>query len=113
MDFATYKNAGALMALNAVLHFFVFIITGFTPDAMMFVIVGVIYGFLAWGLFRTQRWMAYIVFIVCLCGISAVLSMMDTSSIPKVWLTLIFIIEILLALTLFVILWSKPRSHTL
>lgn len=113
MDFATYKNAGTVMALNAMLHFFVFLIIGFTPDAMLFVLIGVVYGFLAWGVLRKMRWLAYIVFLIALFGISAVINMMGTLSIPSFWLGLIIITKIVLALILFFILWVKSNPNKL
>lgn len=111
MDFATYKNAGLMMALNAALHFFVFLMIGFTPDAMLFVIVGVVYGFLAWGLFRSMRWLAYIVFLIALLGMSAAISMMGTSTIPSGWLGVIVSVDALLAVILFFILWAKAKPR--
>jgi len=107
MDFGTYKSAGFFMGVSAVLHGFAFLVAGFTPDAMIFACVGVVYGFLAWGLFLSQRGLAYIVFLVALIGISLAISLMGSSAIPSWWLLLIIFADFMVALNLFLRLWSK------
>lgn len=107
MDFGTYKLAGFFMAVSAVLHLFAVLVSGFSSDAMTFVPIGVVYGFLAWGVSRGSRALSYLTFLITLFGMSVAMGGMGALDIPYYWLAMIALADFLVAVNLFVRLWQK------
>jgi len=101
------KFVGILMIINALMHFFAFVVAGFNSDTYQFMVVGVIYALIAWGLLRGINWVAYIMFIFALFGSIAAFLAAGNSPIPSGWLYAILLLDIVVAVRLFGYLWSK------
>ncbi len=107
MYFGTYRMAGLFMSLSAALHLSTFVVAGFTPNAMVFAMIGVVYAFLAWGVIHALRWVSYLVFLIVIFAISVAIAALGSTAIPNFWLVLIIFAEGMTALNLFVRLWRE------
>lgn len=101
------KPAGLLIMLSGLLHIFTFLVAGFNSAAMQFIIIGLIWSAIGFGLFRGQKWLTCIAYIVMLFGFIAALTNFSGLDIPKWWLNLIAGIDLLALFPLFGAIWSK------
>jgi len=102
-----FLTAGVLMLANAALHILAPLVAGFAPDAVRLIPVGVLYGLLGWGLMQGWRFLAYLVFLICLIGGVYAYMILAATSVPAWWMGLIVAADILVCLTLFLLLWRK------
>jgi len=107
MPFGFIGFAGVLLAASALLHAFAFTVTGFTSEALLFIVIGLIWGAIAWGLWRGWRWLAWIAFVVVLIGMLAAYIRVGGSTIPDWWLMLMVFSDLSVAACLFIALWRR------
>ena len=101
--------AGLLMLLNAALHIVGYPVSGFSADAIKFVIVGVVYGLVGLGLMRGMRWLAFLMFVLALIGGNIAFMSMGSPPLPS-WLSgSIALNDLVVAIVLFGVLWNAPR----
>ncbi|WP_420860539.1 hypothetical protein [Algirhabdus cladophorae] len=108
-----FLTAGVLMLINAGLHILAPLVSGFGSDALMLIPVGVLYGLFGWGLMRGWRWLAYIVFLICLIGGVYAYMIASATSVPAWWMGLIVAADVLVIVTLFLLLWRRPTPAAL
>ncbi|MDG1083104.1 MAG: hypothetical protein P8P35_03185 [Planktotalea sp.] len=96
-------------ALSAGLHLLALPLSRFSADALILLPFALVYAGFAYGLFRGWRWLAYVVFIVLLVGISlAIARIWANGDVPR-WIYMgIAGANILSVTTLFVALWKQP-----
>ena len=96
-------------ALSAGLHLLALPVSRFSADALILLPFALVYAGFAYGLFRGWRWLAYVVFIVLLVGISlAIARIWANGDVPR-WIYMgIAGANILSVTTLFVALWKQP-----
>ena len=100
-------------ALSAGLHLLALPLSRFSADALILLPFALVYAGFAYGLFRGWRWLAYVVFIVLLVGISlAIARIWANGDVPR-WIYMgIAGANILSVTTLFVALWKQPDVIT-
>jgi hypothetical protein len=100
-------------ALSAGLHLLALPVSRFSADALILLPFALVYAGFAYGLFRGWRWVAYVVFIVLLVGISlAIARIWANGDVPR-WIYMgIAGANILSVTTLFVALWKQPDVIT-
>ncbi|EDZ42613.1 conserved hypothetical protein [Rhodobacteraceae bacterium HTCC2083] len=100
-------------ALSAGLHLLALPVSRFSADALILLPFALVYAGFAYGLFRGWRWLAYVVFIVLLVGISlAIARIWANGDVPR-WIYMgIAGANILSVTTLFVALWKQPDVIT-
>lgn len=104
-----YLAAATLAGVGAALHVVALPLSGFAANVGPSVIGAVIWVTLALGLWRGSRFVAYLAFLMALIGFSASLSIAMTSIGLSQWVwSAIMVVDALVALTLFVVLW-RPR----
>ena len=101
------RVAGGLTLINAALHFFAFSVSGFNSWTMQFMVIGAVYGALGWGLTRGIGALAWVVFFISLCGMTAAQIAMSITPIADWLLGMIALVELAAAGVLFVHLWRK------
>ena len=106
----TIRWAGVFTAASALFHLLGTGLSGFAADGLALLPAGVLYAGLAYGLFRGQRWVAHITFIVLLIGTSfAVSGIWATGGVPSWVYTAIAAANLLAVAALFVTLWRSPK----
>jgi hypothetical protein len=100
-------------ALSAGIHLLALPVSRFSADALILLPFALVYAGFAYGLFRGWRWLAYVVFIVLLVGISlAIARIWANGDVPR-WIYMgIAGANILSVTTLFVALWKQPDVIT-
>ena len=113
------RSTGALrwganfVALSAGLHLFSLIVGGLSAETFSLALTGRVYAGFAYGLLMGWRWLAYVVFIVLLVGISLAASNIWAFGTVPGWLfAAIAVANLLAAATLFGALWKTPNMQT-
>ena len=103
--------AALFVIVSGVLHLPAPVILGVSPYALGLMVIGLIYIGIGWALPANRRWLAWITFFVVMFGgIVAMASAMGSLGVTAMWWALIFIVDWLAALMLFIYLWkSKPQ----
>jgi hypothetical protein len=102
--------AAIFVALSAALHTIALPLSGFSAEALRLLPFGLVYAGFAYGLMQAWRWLAYIVFIVLLIGISlAIGSVWSFGDVPSWIYITIAIANLASVMALFVALWRAPQ----
>jgi glycerol-3-phosphate acyltransferase PlsY len=105
-----YRLGAVFLAISAILHLMSPLFAGFNGQAPVLFIVGVVYFAAAWGLMRTWRWLAYVVFVVLMIGsVAALLGVWAQAPVPGWIYAGIFIANWGAVLALFFALWRPKR----
>jgi len=102
-----YKMAGIFLIISGLLHIPMFLVGGFTGKSIQMAIVGVVWVLLGLGLRRQMKYLACVVFALMLVGIIVGLTSLNTGPVPNAWWWLIILADLLTAIFLFRIIWSK------
>ncbi len=96
-------------ALSAGFHLLAFPVSGFSADALILLPFALVYAGFAYGLFRGWRWLAYVVFIVLLVGISLAIAGIWANGVVPGWIYMGIAGANMLSVTaLFIALWKQP-----
>ena len=101
------RIAGWLMVLNAAFHLFAFLFGGLNEHTTQFIVVGLVYGLIAFGLLRGINLLACITFVIALLGFNAAYIGMGFMQIPVWLLGAIALTDIAVAAVLFVFIWNR------
>ena len=101
------RYAGWLMVVNAILHFFSFLFAGINPDTTQFIVVGVVYGLIAFGLLKGVTLLACVTFAIALFGFNAAFIGMELTQIPDWILGAIVLVDLAVAAVLFWFIWNR------
>jgi len=107
IDVRSQYRVGALfIALSGLLHISALVLSGFAPSSFLLGGVGVLWLFVAVGLLRNMRWLAYLAFLLAMIGGIAALSGAWTAGPVPHWVYLgIATAHLGAVLALFVALW--------
>lgn len=105
--FGTLKLAGQLMIINAGLHAIAPLLSGFSRESLGLISIAVLYGIFAWALLRETRWLAYLVFLLTVLGTIVAYAKLGASTIPDIFLWALLLIDLAVAVTLFVQIWRR------
>ena len=106
-----FNLAAFLALLNTIVHITGAAIAGFASTAMPIIAGAVIWLIFTIGFKANLRWMAYIAFLVALFGGIYVYATASSSPIPQ-WASMaIVLLDILIALVLFVLIWRRPAKQ--
>lgn len=101
---------GVFAAASAAFHVIALPASGFSADALLLLVAGIVYAGFAYGLLQGWRWLAYIVFVVLFIGTSVAISGIWASGAVPGWLyTSITVANLLCVAALFVALWKSPN----
>jgi len=104
---SNYKNAGLFLIISGILHLPMFVTGGFTQKTIVMFFVGIVWILLGVGLRRQKTFLPCIVYVLMLVGVVASLAGMNAGPVPNWWWGLIFLADLLAAIFLFRIIWSK------
>lgn len=104
---SNYKNAGLFLIISGLLHIPMFLVGGFTAKTIQMAVVGVVWILLGLGLRRHMKYLPCIVYALMLMGVCAALSGLYAGPVPNWWWWLIFLADLIAAVFLFRIIWSK------
>lgn len=105
---SNYNNAGLFLIISGILHIPMFLVGGFTAKTIQMFIVGLLWIGLGVGLRRQLKFLPCLVYVLMLSGIVAAITGLNVGPVPNWWWCLIFIADLLAALVLFRLIWSKP-----
>lgn len=103
--------AAILLFLSAALHLPVLALApqSYAPQAFVATVLWAAFGF---GLLHGFRWVAYLAFLGMLAGLVFALgAAMSTFGLTSVLFWLIFVVDLVAALALFGLLWSRPAEQ--
>lgn len=103
-----YHAAAILLFLSAALHLPVLALApqSYAPQAFVATVLWAAFGF---GLLHGFRWVAYLAFLGMLAGLVFALgAAMSAFGLISVLCWLIFVVDLVAALALFGLLWSRP-----
>jgi len=108
-----YRIGAVFLAISAVLHLISPIFAGFSGQAPMLFLIGLVYLAATWGLMQNWRWLAYVMLFVLMIGsIASVTQIWALAAVPGWIYAGIFIANWLAVLTLFLALWRPARPVT-
>ncbi len=102
--------ASVALFASGVLHVLAITVAGIVPEAIAFIVIGLVYCGVAWWLRRESLWLAMVVYVVMLIGSVAAFASMGSSPIPSWWLVLIIVADLTAAIALFGFIWRPVAS---
>ncbi len=107
-----FGTAALFVAISGLLHLLAMPLGSIGGDALPLIVVGLLYLAFAVGLSQGKRWLAYLVFLLTLAGISlAIGHSFGTSPVPTwVWWAIV-VVDLFAATALFVALWRSPQRN--
>jgi len=105
-----FKTAAALALVNAIVHFAGAAMSGFGNAAMPTIVGGIVWIAFAVGLYMRQRWLAYFAFLFAMIAAIVVYATLGSNeSIPYWSLVAAIVLDALLAIVLFVLIWRRSE----
>ncbi|MBT0958063.1 hypothetical protein IV417_11755 [Alphaproteobacteria bacterium KMM 3653] len=105
-----YRAGAFFVALSGVLHLLSPILGGFGPQMLGLAAIGVLYLLFGFGLMQGWRWLAYLLFLWMLVGVSVSIALIWNGALPA-WLPTGFAMaDGAAALALFLALWRPAQG---
>ncbi len=102
-----YQNAGFFLILSGLLHLPMFLVGGITQKTILMFVVGLVWIALGLGLRRQMKVLPCLVYILMLGGIIASMAGLYAGPVPNWWWWLTFAADLIAAVYLFRLIWSK------
>lgn len=103
-----YNMAGLFLIISGILHLPMFLVGGINGKTITMLVFGLVWIALGIGLRRQIKILPYIVYPLMLFGVVASMTGLNAGPVPNWWWWLIFFADLLAAIFLFRLIWSKP-----
>jgi len=105
------KLAAIMIGLSAILHLIGSVMSGFSAEGLNLLPFALIYGVLAWLVWKNKRWATWLAFLFTLFfGIFGLAGYLSPDTIPA-WVSLgIWITDWIAAICLFFVLWGDHKT---
>ena len=101
-----YDIAGAFVMLSGLLYIPIFMLESWNTRTQAFLVMGLFFLIAGLVLRKRHRWLAYVLYVLCLVAILVTLIAMGTSTIGTWWWVVLMLIQVLAVYNLFRILWA-------
>ena len=107
---SNYERAGLFLIISGLLHLPIMFWAGLAGFGTQMAIAGVIWILIGLGLRKHIRGLPYLAFLLMLFGLIYVFATLGSGPVPTWWWLLIGAADLLAALFLFRVIWSKYRK---
>ena len=106
-----FSTAAVLLVVNALLHLLAFVPGGFKLGSLQFLLAGLLYLALAFGLWQQWRWVLVVQLIVGCLGGALIMLLWPASILPNAWILSIIILDGFVAILCLMILLPQRRRR--
>ena len=107
---SNYNIAGLFLIISGILHIPMFLVGGISQKAIGLAVIGILWIVLGIGLRRQKTYLPCLVYVLMLFGVIASLASLNAGPVPNWWWWLIFLADLIAAIFLFRIIWSRRTS---